>query len=149
MSTDNDDALAGFNVAKLALTEKQALVWALRAAGMTQVQIAAIWGTSRANVCMLEKAAKAKIEKARETIAFDEQLRAPLRLSFRPGELLLDIPPRIYRAADHADIKVRADGPMVMQQVLSEVPECVVDNRLIKATLVMVTLEGRLYIKPL
>lgn len=149
MVEDFEDALAGFDVGKLALTQRQALVWALRAGGMTQAQIATLWGTSRSNVCMLEKAAKSKIEKARETIAFDEQLRAPLRLVFQPGELLLDIPPRLYRAADHAQIKVRADGPMVMQQVLSQAPECVLDNRLVKAILVMVTLEGHLYVKAL
>ncbi len=145
---DHADVLSGFDLARLSLTPRQAQVWALRAKGLSQTQIAELWGTSRANVCMLEKAAKSKIEKSRETVAFDEQLRAPVRLLCRPGELLLDLPPRVYRAADHAGIKVRADGPMVVQQFLSEAPGCVHNHRLVQAVWVTITVHGQLYMRP-
>lgn len=143
------EALLGVDVEKLQLTQRQALVWALRAQGLSQVQIARRWGTSRANICNLERVAREHIEASRHTIAFDEQLRAPLHLVCHPGELLFDIPPKLYRSADASDIKVKYDGPMVVQHLLSEAPECVKDNRLTRPLLLMVSLEGQLYVRAL
>lgn len=146
---NHDDMLAGINFKKLNLTERQAHVWALRAQGITQTQIAKQWGTSRANVCMLEKAARKKIERSKETVIFDEQLHAPLRMKCQPGELLLDIPPRLYRHADQSDIKVNADGSMVIQQILTHAPTCVRENRFVRAVLLIVTNSGQLHVRPL
>lgn len=149
MRNAEKNALLGVDIKKLHLTTRQALVWALRAQGIPQAQIASEWGSSRANICNLERCAREKVEKSRATIAFDEQLRAPLQLVCYPGELLLDIPPRLYRIADQSEIKVSADGPMVMQRVLLEATDCIRDNRFVRPVLLLVSLEGKLLVRPM
>lgn len=144
-----DEVLAAFDPAQLHLTLRQAQVWALRAHGVSQSQIAQRWGTSRANVCMLERTARQHVARARETIAFDDWLRAPLRFSCRPGALLLDIPPRLLRYADQLGLHVQAEREHIVQCILDQVPDCVRDNRLVRPILLLVTPQGELWVRAL
>jgi len=144
---NQDDLLSGFDFDKLQLTERQACVWAFRAQGVTQTQIAKQWGTSRANICMLEKAAREKIERARETVLFDEQLNAPLQVTCHPGELLLDIPDKLDRQALDLDIQIQPEA--VIDQILTHAPNCVRENRFVRPARISVTQSGHLHIRPL
>jgi len=144
-----DEVLAAFDPAQLHLTSRQAQVWALRALGVSQSRIAERWGTSRANVCMLERTAREHVARARETIAFDEWLRAPLRLCARPGELLLDVAPRVLRHAEQQGLHVHEDASQIAQRILGQVPECVRDNRLVRPILLLATSQGELWVRAL
>lgn len=146
---NEDDLISGFDFDKLQLTERQARVWVMRAQGITQTRIAKHWGTSRANICMLEKAAREKIERARETVLFDEQLHAPLHITCQPGELLLDIPGRLDRQAGDLDIHIAADHDLIIEQILTHAPTCVRENRFVRAARITVTHSGHLHIRPL
>lgn len=148
MATVNE-LLAAFRPQALHLTERQALVWTLRAQGASQAQIAASWGTSRANICMLERAARNHIARSRETLAFDAALRAPVQLVCRPGELLLDIQSRLQRCCGPQAQQPELEGLSVPDEMAAKAPDCVRDNRLIRPLLIWVTVDGELGLRPL
>jgi len=88
------------------LTERQFEVLKLRARGLTQEEIAKILGTSRENVSVLEKRAKEKVEKARETIRAFESLN-PVKIVLPQGLNLFSAPEFVFQKADMHGIKVR------------------------------------------
>jgi Tfx family DNA-binding protein len=91
------------------LTERQKEVLRFRKQGLTQQQVADRIGTSKANVCTIEKAALDKIRRAKETIMFLYSLDARPLCMVKAGTDLLDVPPLIYREAEKMGIKVRYD----------------------------------------
>lgn len=91
------------------LTERQKEVLRRRKKGLTQQQIADIIGTSKANVCTIEKAALDKIRRAKETIIFLYSLDATPLCVITAGTDLLEVPSLIYREAERLGIKVRYD----------------------------------------
>ncbi len=88
------------------LTDAQRRVLELRAQGYSQAQIARMLRTTRANISILEKRAREKIERARRTVEFAKKLESRAVVEVRPGEDLLGIPKRVLRAADSAGIKL-------------------------------------------
>ncbi len=88
------------------LTERQFEVLKLRAQGLTQEEIAKILGTSRENVSVIEKRAKEKVEKARETIRAFESLN-PVKIVLPQGLNLFSAPEVVFQKADMHGIKVR------------------------------------------
>lgn len=88
------------------LTERQFEVLKLRAQGLTQEEIARILGTSRENVSVLEKRAKEKVKRARETIRAFESLN-PVKIVLPQGLNLFSAPKVVFHKADIHGIKVR------------------------------------------
>lgn len=88
------------------LTDAQRRVLELRAQGYSQAQIARMLRTTRANISILEKRAREKIERARRTVEFAKKLESRAVVEVRSGEDLLGIPKRVLRAADSAGIKL-------------------------------------------
>ncbi len=92
-------------VEKSFLTKKQFEVLMLRAKGLKQKDIAKILGTSRENISILEKKAKEKIEKARNTLELFEMLD-PIDLEIKEGTNVYEIPRLIFREADKHGIRI-------------------------------------------
>lgn len=89
------------------LTEAQAQVFELRVKGLTQAEIARRLRTSRANVCILERRARENIARAERTLKLAAKLRAPVVLEVRQGDDILEVPKRLFKAADVAKIRVK------------------------------------------
>ncbi|XRO75959.1 Tfx family DNA-binding protein [Methanocaldococcus sp. 28A] len=89
------------------LTDTQIKVLKLRKKGLTQEEIAKIFGTSRANISMIEKRAKENIKKAYNTIKIYNRIMAPLSIEIEEGTDVLDIPDIVFKKADEGDIKVK------------------------------------------
>jgi HTH-type transcriptional regulator, fmd operon transcriptional regulator len=137
----------GFDTRENVLTRRQAEVLALRERGVSQATIATRLGTSRANVSSVEASARTNIEKARETIAFAENLQAPVRVSIDPGTDLYDVPSIVYDACDEADVKVNHTAPELMT-IVSDRAGDGVRGREIRAPLsVGVTTEGAVRVR--
>jgi len=98
-------------VATTALTERQAEVLALRAAGRTQSEIGELLGTSVANVSAVERAARENVEAARRTIELMRVLKAHTRVGAEAGTDLRNLVDRIYEAADEMDVRVAYTDP--------------------------------------
>ena len=137
----------GFDADSNVLTRRQAEVLALRERGATQADIAARLGTSRANVSSVEASARANIEKARETVAFAEALRAPVRVPIERGTDLYTVPSLVYDACDDAGVKVNHTAPELMK-IVGDGGGDAVAGREVKAPLyVGVTSEGAVRVR--
>ncbi len=105
------------------LTDRQKEVLRMRKQGLTQQAIAERLGTSKANICTIEKSANENIRRAKETIEFLYTLDAT-ELCVIPKETdLMDIPKQIYAAAASSNIKIIYDTLGVINRVSSSVPE--------------------------
>ena len=107
----------GFDADSSILTHRQAQVLALREQDVPQAEIADALGTSRANVSSVEGSARDNIERSRETVAFAEALRAPVRVRVDAGTDLYDVPEAVYQACDEQGVKVEYSAPDLMKIV--------------------------------
>lgn len=102
------------------LTEAQARVLEFRTKGMSQAEIARKLRTSRANICILERRARENIARAERTLKLAAKLRAPVVLEVKPGEDILGVPKRLFKAADAAKIKVKLGTPEIIAKIQEE-----------------------------
>lgn len=146
---DADEILrrAGFDADGSVLTRRQAEVLALRERGVAQADIAERLGTSRANVSSVEASARENVSKARETIAFAEALRAPVRVEVEPDTDLYDVPSRVYDACDEAGVKVNHTAPELMKRVSDEAGPAVEGRAVREDLLIGVTHDGEVTVR--
>ena len=144
-----DDLLerAGFRADGSVLTRRQAEVLVLRERGMKQSDIAAVLGTSRANVSSVESSARENIEKARETVAFAETLTAPVRVEIPAGTDLYDVPGTVYDACDGAGVKVNHTAPELMRTVGDAAGDAVHGREVKRRLLVTVSHDGTVRVR--
>ena len=149
VGADADDLLdrAGFDPDRSVLTRRQAEVLALREHGARQADIAALLGTSRANVSSVEASARENVAKARETVAFAEALAAPVRVEVAAGADLYDVPERVYDACDEVGVKVNHTAPDLMKLVSDEAGDAVQGREVVAAILVGVTRGGAVRVR--
>ena len=137
----------GFDPETSVLTQRQAEVLALREQGHAQAQIAEMLGTSRANVSSIEASARENVRKARETVAFAEALRAPVRLAVERGTDLYDVPRMVYAACDDAGVKVNRTAPELMKLVSDEAGDAIQGRKVHRSLTVGVTSEGNVRVR--
>jgi Tfx family DNA-binding protein len=105
------------------LTERQKEVLRYRKKGLTQQQIADIIGTSKANVCTIEKAALENIRRSKETLEFLYTLDATHLTTVKAGTDVLDAAKAIYNDAENLGIKVKYDTISLINQMRDSNPE--------------------------
>ncbi|MFC6796345.1 MULTISPECIES: Tfx family DNA-binding protein [unclassified Haladaptatus] len=137
----------GFDPEASILTRRQAEVLALREKGIAQADIADLLGTSRANVSSVESSARTNIEKARETVAFAETLRAPVQILVEEGADLYDVPAKVYGACDEAGVKVSHTAPELMKVVGDEAGGAVSGRQVVQPLLIGVTHDGAVRVR--
>ena len=93
------------------LTERQKRVLVLRQEGMTQREIAEEFGTSAANVSMIESAAEKNVEKARRTVELAKYIRTPTRVEVEPGDHIDDVIETVYDMGDVQGVKIEYSRP--------------------------------------
>lgn len=99
------------------LTKAQTRVLKLREGGLSQAEVARKIGTSRANVCSLEKRAKRNIRRARKTLKLAKKIRSPAIVEIGPDEDILGGAKRLFSAADEAGIRVKLDTPALLTRI--------------------------------
>jgi Tfx family DNA-binding protein len=104
-------------------------------------------GTSRANVSSVEASARTNVEKARETVAFAEALKAPVQVEVEPGTDLYDVPQMVYDACDEASVKVNHTAPDLMKVISDEAGDAISGRDVSEALLVGVTAEGSVRVR--
>ena len=137
----------GFDPETSVLTHRQAQVLALRERGVSQADIAAELGTSRANVSSVEASARENLQKARETVAFAEALRAPVRVRVPEGTDLYDVPQLVYEACDEEGVKVDYTAPDLMKAVSDAAGAAVSGRKIAMPLIVGVTSEGMVRVR--
>jgi hypothetical protein len=146
---DVDEILgrAGFTADENVLTRRQAEVLALRERDVSQADIAERLGTSRANVSSIEASARENIAKARETVAFAEALRAPVRIVLDSGTDLYDVPARVFDECDEVGVKVSYTAPELMKLVSDAAGDAVSGRSIDQELLVGVTSDGEVRVR--
>lgn len=137
----------GFDPDENVLTRRQATVLALRERGHKQAEIAERLGTSRANVANIEASARANVQSARETVAFAEALRAPVRVTIGAGTDIYDVPDTVYAAADETDVAVEHGAPDLMKRVVDVAGDAIDDRVVTIPLLVSVTRDGHVTVR--
>ncbi len=105
------------------LTERQRVILRHRRQGLTQQQIGDIIGTSKANVCTIEKSAFENVRRAHETIQFMYTLDARFLCVIPSGADLLTVPDTIFHEASVRGVKVRYDTIGLINRLRDSVPE--------------------------
>jgi len=137
----------GFDPETSVLTYRQAQVLALRERDVSQAAIAKALGTSRANVSSVEGSARKNLERARETVAFAEALRAPVRVTVEEGTDLYDVPEAVYTACDEAGVKVEYSAPDLMKIVSDAAGDAVSGRQVSRRLVVGVTSDGAVTVR--
>lgn len=127
------------------LTERQMQIIRYRKNGMTQQQIADILGTSKANICTIEKSANENIRRAKETLEFLYTLDAQELCTLGEGIDLMDAPKQVYAAAGQLNIKVRYDTLALINRVNESVPEKIHGRHIKESICVYLNKDGDLY----
>lgn len=152
MSDDIPDAAdvlsrLGFDADASVLTDRQAEVLVLREHGVSQADIAAALGTSRANVSKVEASARDNIEKAHETVAFAEALSAPVQVEVAPGTPVFDVPDMVYEACDNEGVKVATAAAALMRRLREEAGDAADDGTIVESLLVVVDADGGVHVR--
>ena len=105
------------------LTERQKEVLRHRRQGLTQQQIADIIGTSKANVCTIEKSALENVRRAHETLQFMYTLDAGFLCVIPSGADLLTVPEMIFDEASGRGVKVRYDTIGLINRLRESIPQ--------------------------
>lgn len=137
----------GFDPDRSVLTERQAVVLALREQGYSQREIADRLGTSRANISSIESSARSNITNARETVALADSLAAPVRIRIDPGADIYTIPPEIYEACDATRTKVAHSSAEIVRIIRETVPEAIDDDVTAEPIVLTVTGDGTLTVR--
>ncbi|WP_321506257.1 Tfx family DNA-binding protein [uncultured Methanoregula sp.] len=104
-------------------TERQKEVLRYRKHGMTLQQIADILGTSKANICSIEKKAMRKVRFAQETLEFLRTLDAHLLCTMAAGSDLFDSIPILIEEARKTGISLPDDPMDLINRIRSENPD--------------------------
>jgi Tfx family DNA-binding protein len=127
------------------LTDRQREVLRYRKQGLTQQQIADIIGTSKANVCTIEKAALENINRAKETILFFYSLDATFLCVIKAGIDLLSVPSLIYKEAEKKGIKVKYDTINLLNHIRTNIPEKCRGRHIRDEFIIFINESGELY----
>lgn len=128
------------------ITEKQAEILKLRSKGLTQSEIAEKLGTSRSNICSLEKRAEKNIERAEKTIELAQKIKAPVHIKIEINEDILDSVKKFFSKADEAEIHVHYDTPELISKIQNEAGKKLEGRRTIKTIELSLTPEGNVII---
>lgn len=99
------------------LTERQREVLVLRQEGMTQREIADEFGTSAANVSMIQKSAEENVKKARRTVELAKYIRTPQRVEVEAGDHIDDVVETVYDMGDVQGVKIEYSKPELYSHI--------------------------------
>lgn len=128
------------------LTETQARVLEFRMKGLTQAEIARMLRTSRANVCILERRARDNIARAERTLKLAAKLRAPVALKVKRGDDILEVPKKLFKAADAAKIRVKLSTLDVISKIREGAGDKLYGRSVTQSFDAVLTSKGELFI---
>jgi len=105
------------------LTERQKQVLVMRQDGKTQAEIAEEFGTSVANISMIESAAEENIEKAHRTVELAKHIQTPERIDVGPGDHIQDVVEKVYDMGDVQGVKVKYSRPELYSHIYTSLSD--------------------------
>lgn len=108
--------------AKSFLTKRQVQVLQFRLQGLTQQEVADLLGTTRANVCKMERRAHQNVMMARMTLREWMKIQAPIIVFVPAGTDVLRVPSMIFKAADVEGIHLPVNSIDIIVQLKIKAP---------------------------
>ncbi len=133
-------------VEKTFLTESQEKVLKLRSEGLSQSEIAEKLGTTRSNICSLEKRAEKNIKKAENTVYLSKKIRSPIKMTITRNEDVLNSAERLFSKANEAHIHVNSDTPSLISKIRDEAGQKLEGRRAIEKIELFITPEGEVIV---
>ncbi len=127
------------------LTKSQVRVLKLRMIGFTQAEIAHNLKTSRANISILERRARENIARAERTLKLAEKLRAPVVIAIKKGDDILEVPKRLFGAADAANIRVKQSTTYIIADIQEMAGDKIQGRSVTKGFELAVTQDGNIF----
>lgn len=128
------------------LTERQLLVLKLRGRGYTQEEIARKLRTSRENVTITEKRARANVDRARATLEAFELLD-PIEIKISAGSDVFQLPRMIFGEADRHGIRVLHNTTSLVGMLRRRAGDRISGNKVAEEFLVLLLRSGRVRVK--
>jgi len=128
------------------LTERQLEILNLRKNNMSYDEIAKRLGTTPENVYILEKRALRNLKLAFETIKAAVAGNIVMKVKFKKGTKLVNIPPLLVSKADEAGIKLKGNFTKIFDDIRYSVPDSISKNELVKDVYVYVMSDGTFFI---
>lgn len=107
---------------KSSLTKRQVQVLQFRLQGRTQQEVADLLGTTRANVCKIERRAHQNVMMARRTLREWMKIQAPISVFVPAGTDVLRVPSMIFKAADVDGIHLPVNSIDIIVQLKIKAP---------------------------
>jgi hypothetical protein len=108
--------------AKSFLTKRQVQVLQFRLQGLTQQEVADLLGTTRANICKMERRAHQNVMMARMTLREWMKIQAPIVIFVPAGTDVLLVPSMIFKAADVEGIHLPVNSIDIIVQLKIKAP---------------------------
>ncbi|MDO5846083.1 MAG: Tfx family DNA-binding protein, partial [Methanocorpusculum sp.] len=102
-------------------------------------------GTSKANICTIEKSANENIRRAKETLEFLYTLDAEELCILPAGTDLMEAPKMIYVAASPKNIKISYDTLALINRISAALPEKLKGRHVKEDICVYLNHDGDLY----
>ena len=129
------------------LTPRQLEVLQLRAAGLTQSQVAERLNTSRENISIIEHRAHANVRAAKATLATVEQLSNSKQLKLPSGTSVFEAVTLILLRADVLRIKLVMNADLILAAIRSQCKAKIRGHHLTAAVNIRLQDDGTLSIR--
>ena len=127
------------------LTKRQIDVIRYRKKGMTQQQIADIFGTSKANICTIEKSANENIQRAKDTLELVYLLDSTLLCTIPVDIDVIKATSIIYESADMIQRRIQYNSLDLINYMRKNIPQKIKGRCIIDEIQVFITNDGELY----
>lgn len=130
------------------LTERQLEVLRLRRDGLTQNEIAEMFGSTRQNISLIERRAKRNVALAEDTVRTYRELTKAAEVVIDPGTHRVDVPRIVIDAADEANVRLRANFTRIYDEISFETPESLEGTEVSRPIKVLILDNGDIEVVP-
>jgi HTH-type transcriptional regulator, fmd operon transcriptional regulator len=127
------------------LTQRQQDVLRYRQQGLTLQQIADIVGTSKVNICMIEKAARENIQRAMDTLESVRMLDARPLCTLKAGLDLFEVLPLIYADATRIGITIPDEQIELINRLRTDNPNRIQGRYIKEDITIYIGVKGEIY----
>jgi len=127
------------------LSPRQMEVLILRAQGRSQKEVAELLGTTRENVSILEKRARANVERARRTLDAFEALD-PVVVRVERGTDIFQVPEQVFRKADRHGISLVHTKTSLIAHLRLKAADRIWGNRLTEDLEISILRSGKVWL---
>ncbi|MCS7114861.1 MAG: Tfx family DNA-binding protein [Nitrososphaerota archaeon] len=110
--------------------------------GLSHAEIAAMLGTTRENIVIMEARARRNLRLAEETIQAYRSLISVANVEVEAGTHLVDVPSMLVKAGDKLGIKLRMNFTRIYDEIKFKAADCIDGARVVKPFTIAIFSDG-------